>query len=101
MKRLSLTLTASLQRIYGTFGDEVPLVLHGTHPLSDDMVRVAMRDGMRKINQNRNIWNGYHKYMEENGGNGDLTVLQERGVEVYSQGIRRLMVEVFDSAETA
>jgi fructose-bisphosphate aldolase class II len=79
----------------------VPLVLHGTHPLSDDMVRISMGKGMRKINQNRNVRNRYMKYLEENSGKEELTVLQTRGVEIYSEEIERVMVEVFDSAGKA
>jgi len=79
----------------------VPLVLHGTHPLSDDMVRISMGKGMRKINQNRNVRNRYMKYLGENSGKEELTVLQTRGVEIYSEEIERVMVEVFDSAGKA
>jgi fructose-bisphosphate aldolase class II len=79
----------------------VPLVLHGTHPLSDDMVRISMGKGMRKINQNRNVRNRYMKYLEGNSGKEELTVLQTRGVEIYSEEIERVMVEVFDSAGKA
>lgn len=79
----------------------MPLVLHGTHPLSDDMVRISMGKGMRKINQNRNVRNRYMKYLEGNSGKEELTVLQTRGVEIYSEEIERVMVEVFDSAGKA
>lgn len=65
------------------------------------MVQVAMERGMVKVNQNRNVRNGYHKYMEENVAKVELTVLQAQGVEVYSQGVERLMVEVFKSAGKA
>jgi fructose-bisphosphate aldolase, class II len=82
-------------------GDEIPLVLHGTHPLSDDMVRVGMRKGMRKINQNRNVRDGYHKYVEEYFSKVELTTLQTQGVEVYSKDIERMMVEVLGSAGKA
>jgi fructose-bisphosphate aldolase class II len=94
-------LRISLEKIYSILGDEIPLVLHGTHPLSDEMVRVGMRKGMRKINQNRNVRDGYHRYIEENCSKVELTTLQTQGVEAYATGIERLMVEVFDSAGKA
>ncbi|KAJ3525752.1 hypothetical protein NM208_g11505 [Fusarium decemcellulare] len=50
-----------LEKIHSALGEETPLVLHGTHPLSDDMVRVAMARGMVKVNQNRNVREGYHR----------------------------------------
>lgn len=87
-----------LEAIHQALGDETPLVLHGTHPLSDDMVRVGMKLGMVKINQNRNVRNEYHSFIEANCGKLDLTKLQEGAVEEYSKGIERLMVEVFKSA---
>lgn len=76
-------------------------MLHGTHPLSDDMVRAGMQRGMRKINQNRNVRNGYHQYIEQNCSKVELTTLQTEAVEVYSKDIERLMVEVLGSAGKA
>ncbi|KAK2795052.1 hypothetical protein FQN51_000568 [Onygenales sp. PD_10] len=80
-----------LEKIYANLGRRTPLVLHGTNPLSDAMVREGMKRGMRKINQNRNVRNEYHKFLQENAGRVELTVMQSDGVEVYSQGIERLM----------
>lgn len=88
-------------KIYEKLGDRTPLVLHGTHPLSDDLVRVAMRLGMVKINQNRSVRNKYHEYLANFGGKGDLIALQENAVEAYSQDIERVMTEVFMSAGKA
>lgn len=90
-----------LEGIYAKLGDTTPLVLHGTHPLSDDLVRVARARGVIKMNQNRNVRLGYHDYLEKNVGTAELTELQVRGVEEYSKGIERMMVEVFDSAGKA
>ncbi|KAJ9644345.1 hypothetical protein H2204_001697 [Knufia peltigerae] len=90
-----------LMKIYEKLGDRTPLVLHGTHPLSDDLVRVAMRLGMVKINQNRSVRNKYHEYLANFGGKGDLIALQENAVEAYSQDIERVMTEVFMSAGKA
>lgn len=91
----------SLKLIHDALGGGIPLVLHGTHPLFDDMIRTAMKLGMHKINQNRNVRDGYHKFVEESCGNIELTKLQEQGVEIYSQGIESLMVDVFKSAGKA
>ncbi|KAF4508970.1 hypothetical protein G6O67_005286 [Ophiocordyceps sinensis] len=90
-----------LEDIYEKVGDKTPLVLHGTHPLADNMVRAARARGVIKINQNRNVRLGYHKYVEENCAKAELTELQTRGVEEYSKGIERMMVDVFDSAGAA
>ncbi|CAG9938535.1 unnamed protein product [Clonostachys rosea f. rosea IK726] len=90
-----------LEKIHAALGDATPLVLHGTHPLSDKMVQVGMARGMVKVNQNRNVRNGYHKYIAENCNKVELTTLQVEAVEEYSKGVERLMVEVFDSAGKA
>ncbi|KAF4994517.1 hypothetical protein FDECE_13091 [Fusarium decemcellulare] len=82
-----------LEKIHSALGEETPLVLHGTHPLSDDMVRVAMARGMVKVNQNRNVREGYHRYIQENCSKAELTTLQTRGVDEYSKGVERFMVE--------
>ncbi|RSL62289.1 hypothetical protein CEP53_004799 [Fusarium sp. AF-6] len=89
-----------LQNIHRILGDATPLVLHGTHPLSDDMLRKGMELGMVKVNQNRNVRDGYHKYIRENYDKTELTVLQVQGVEEYSRGVERLM-EVLGSAGKA
>ncbi|KAL2670436.1 hypothetical protein Neosp_014224 [[Neocosmospora] mangrovei] len=89
-----------LQKIHTFLGDATPLVLHGTHPLSDDMLRKGMELGMVKVNQNRNVRDGYHKYIRENCDKVELTALQVQGVEEYSRGVERLM-EVLGSAGKA
>lgn len=86
-----------LEKIHAALGDETPMVLHGTHPLSDDMVRVGMARGMVKVNQNRSVRNEYHQFLAGNASSTELTSLQSRGVEEYSKGIERVMVEVFRS----
>lgn len=89
-----------LQKIHEAVGKDIPLVLHGTHPLSDELVQKSMLLGMVKINQNRNVRLGYHKYIEDNCATKELTALQSEGVEVYSQEIERMM-HVFKSAGKA
>ena len=86
-----------LEKIYAKLGNKTPLVLHGTHPLSDDLLRSSMTHGIVKVNQNRNIRLGYHEYIEKNCGNVELTELQMQGVEEYAIGVER-MFEVFGSA---
>lgn len=65
------------------------------------MNRVAMKHGMVKINQNRSVRNEYHQYLAANSSLTELTRLQEEGVEHYSRGIERFMVDVFGSAGKA
>ncbi|CAK7204221.1 hypothetical protein SEUCBS139899_006975 [Sporothrix eucalyptigena] len=89
-----------LESIHKEVGVEVPLVLHGTHPLSDELVHASMQRGMVKINQNRNVRLEYHKYVEDNCASKELTALQTEGVEVYSHEIERMM-GVFGSAGKA
>ncbi|CAI6100054.1 hypothetical protein V2G26_007381 [Clonostachys chloroleuca] len=90
-----------LEKIHAAPGDATPLVLHGTHRLSDKIVQVGMARGMVKVNQNRNIRNRYYKYIAENCNKVELTMLQVEIVEEHSKGVERLMVEVFDSAGKA
>lgn len=90
-----------LERIHQAVGTDIPLVLHGTHPLSDELVKESLKHGMVKINQNRNVRLDYHRYIEENFSKVELTVLQTEGVEVYSKEIERMMMEVFGSASRA
>ncbi|CAI6091129.1 unnamed protein product [Clonostachys chloroleuca] len=68
-----------LEKIHQAVGINIPLVLHGTHPLSDELVQESVKHGIVKINQNRNA----------------------QGVEIYSQEMERMMVEVFKSANRA
>ena len=65
------------------------------------MNRVAMKHGMVKINQNRSVRNEYHQYLAANSSVAELTRLQEEGVEHYSHGVERFMVDVFGSADKA
>jgi len=98
---LITNLMSRLEKIHAALGESTSLVLHGTHTVSDDMLRVAMQRGMIKINQNRSVREEYHKYIAENCRVVELTKLQSQGVEVYSGGVQRMMVEVFKSAGRA
>ncbi|WVW80704.1 hypothetical protein I302_102690 [Kwoniella bestiolae CBS 10118] len=70
---------------------DIPLVLHGTHPLSDEMVKLSMTMGMVKINQNRTVRENYMKFIGDNSSKLELTKLQEQGVEIYSREVERFM----------
>ncbi|KAL4987433.1 ketose-bisphosphate aldolase [Aspergillus falconensis] len=74
-----------------------PLVLHGTHPVSDDLFRKTIACGVRKINLNRTVRDEYTRFVADNAGILELTVLQEEGVKVYARSIERIM-GVIDSA---
>ncbi|PSK42850.1 fructose-bisphosphate aldolase 1 [Elsinoe australis] len=47
-----------LESIAKSVGPSIPLVLHGTHPVSDQLFQKAIKLGMRKINLNRSWSNG-------------------------------------------
>ncbi|KAH6663712.1 fructose-bisphosphate aldolase [Halenospora varia] len=69
----------------------LPLALHGTHPVSDELFLESMKCGMRKINLNRTVRDGYTQFVAENAGKLELTVLSMRGVEIYTKGVERMM----------
>ncbi|KAF2704012.1 fructose/tagatose bisphosphate aldolase [Pleomassaria siparia CBS 279.74] len=81
-----------LKEIYEALGPQTPLVLHGTHPCSDDMFKTGIASGIRKVNLNRTVRNGYMNFLSEESGKLELTQLQERGVQIYSEEVERLMV---------
>jgi fructose-bisphosphate aldolase class II len=68
-----------------------PLVLHGTHPVSDDLFRKTIACGVRKINLNRAFRDEYTRFIADNAATLELTVLQEEGVKVYTRSIERMM----------
>ena len=80
--------------------NKVPLVLHGTHPVSDELFQTAISCGVSKINLNRTVRDAYTKFVAEKAGTLELTVLKEQGVELYSQQIERMM-DVLGSAGKA
>ncbi|KAL4733193.1 fructose-bisphosphate aldolase [Aspergillus similis] len=73
-----------LSAIGGLVSSKTPLVLHGTHPVSDDLFR-------------KTIACGYTRFIADNAATLELTVLQEEGVKVYTRSIERMM-EVMGSA---
>lgn len=70
---------------------ETPLALHGTHAVSDELFQKAIQRGMRKVNLNRKVRNGYTKFVADNAGRLELTKLKEQAVEVYARDIGRAM----------
>lgn len=64
------------------------------------MLRVGIENGMRKVNQNRTVRTRYMKFLAEESGKLELTVLQDKGVQIYSEEIERMM-EVLGSAGRA
>ncbi|KAL4994462.1 ketose-bisphosphate aldolase [Aspergillus recurvatus] len=68
-----------------------PLVLHGTHPVSDGLFRKTIACGVRKINLNRTVRDEYTRFIADNAATLELTVLQEEGVKVYTRSIERIM----------
>lgn len=96
---LMLTLNR-LHEIHRTIPD-IPLVLHGTHGVSDELFRKTRQYGVLKVNVNRTVRDDYTKFVAENAGKLELTVLKVRAVEVYTESIKRVMRDVFDSAGKA
>lgn len=80
---------------------DTPLVLHGTHGVSDDQFRDMRKHGMIKINVNRTVRDEYTQFVADNAGKLELTVLKMKAVEVYQKSIERVMKDVFYSAGKA
>ncbi|GLA18125.1 hypothetical protein AnigIFM62618_005280 [Aspergillus niger] len=77
-----------------------PLVLHGTHPVSDELFRKAIECGMSKVNVNRTVRDKYTEFVAENAGEMELTTLKVQAVEVYTESVERVM-KLFGSAGKA
>ncbi|PYH32295.1 class II fructose-bisphosphate aldolase [Aspergillus neoniger CBS 115656] len=77
-----------------------PLVLHGTHPVSDELFLRAIECGMSKVNVNRTVRDNYTAFVAENAGKLELTVLKVRAVEIYAESVERVM-KLFGSAGKA
>ena len=80
-----------LRKIREEVGDEVPLVLHGTHPLSNEMLAKGIQSGFRKVNQNKRVRLRYMKFLEEEAGKAELTSMQEKGIEIYADEVGEMM----------
>ncbi|OTB03129.1 hypothetical protein M426DRAFT_74257 [Hypoxylon sp. CI-4A] len=79
----------------------VPLVLHGTHGVSDELFRTIRGYGVLKINMNRTVRDDYTDFVAKNAGKLELTALKTQAVEVYTASIERVMRHVLGSAGKA
>ncbi|KAE8325991.1 ketose-bisphosphate aldolase [Aspergillus sergii] len=79
---------------------EQPLVLHGTHPVEDELFLKAIDCGVSKINVNRTVRDDYTKFVAENAGKLELTVLKALAVDVYSKSVQHVM-DLFGSSGKA
>lgn len=77
-----------------------PLVLHGTHPVSDELFLKAIDCGASKINVNRTVRDDYTNFVAANAGKLELTVLKIQGVDIYTKSIERVM-DLFRSSGKA
>lgn len=75
-------------------------MLHGTHPVTDELFHKAMACGVVKINLNRNVRDEYTAFVGENWSKNELTKLKEKAVEVYAKSIERAM-DMLRSSEKA
>ncbi|CAH0051797.1 unnamed protein product [Clonostachys solani] len=79
----------------------VPLVLHGTHGVSDALFHTSRQHGMVKINLNKTVRDPYTDFIAEKAGELELTILKMKGVEIYQKSIERVMHEFLGSAGKA
>ncbi|KAI0151883.1 aldolase [Hypoxylon sp. NC0597] len=79
----------------------IPLVLHGTHGVSDELFRKARKYGILKINLNRTVRDEYTDFVAKNAGKLELTTLKMQGVDIYAKSIERVMRHVLGSAGKA
>ena len=75
-------------------------MLHGTHPVSDELFHKAIGRGIVKINLNRNVRDDYTTFVGQEYARHELTVLKEKAVEVYVSSIARAM-NMLGSSEKA
>ncbi|KAJ9645025.1 hypothetical protein H2204_001487 [Knufia peltigerae] len=96
-KSWDLTLLQSVQR---AVTDAVPIVAHGTYPVSDEAFSKLVACGVSKINVNRTVRDEYTKFMAENAGKLELTTLKLQGVDIYMKSVERVM-DLFGSSGKA
>ena len=78
----------------------MPIALHGTHPVSDELFLKAIECGVSKINVNRTVRDEYTKFVAEHAGRLELTDLKVQGVEIYTRSVERIM-DLFGSSGKA
>lgn len=82
---------SSLSAIGELVSASTPLVLHGTHPVSDTLFRKAMALGVRKVNLNRAVRDEYTGFVARSASSLELTVLKAEAVAIYAKSIQRMM----------
>lgn len=87
-----------LARIGELVSDGAPLVLHGTHSVSDELFQKTIQCGVHKINLNRTVRDEYTRFVAEKAGSLELTTLKMEAVEVYTRSIERMMNVLGSSA---
>lgn len=95
-----LIMTPSLMDVHRAV-PQTPLVLHGTHGVSDELFQEIMKYGVVKINLNRTVRDEYTHFIAQNAGKLELTTLKMRGVEIYARSIERAMTDFLKSAGKA
>ncbi|OAP56118.1 hypothetical protein AYL99_09297 [Fonsecaea erecta] len=80
--------------------DTIPFALHGTHPVADELFSKAIQCGVSKINVNRTVRDEYTKFVADNAGRLELTVLKAQGVEIHTKSVERIM-DLFGSSGKA
>lgn len=79
---------------------DIPLALHGTHTVSDELFLKAIACGISKVNVNRTVRDEYTEFVAENAAKLELTDLKVQAVAVYTKSIERIM-HIFGSAGKA
>jgi fructose-bisphosphate aldolase class II len=101
---IMVTAVANMNRlasIHKLLSSDIPLALHGTHPVSDELFLKSMKCGIRKINLNRSVRDEYTDFVAENAGKLELTELKMRSVEIYTKSIMRMMDVLGSSGKAA
>lgn len=75
-------------------------MLHGTHLVENELFLKAIDCGVSKINVNRIVRDDYTKFVAENAGKLEFTVLKVQAVDVYSKSVQRVM-DLFGSSGKA
>lgn len=70
---------------------DTPLVLHGAHGASDELLLDTIRRGVNKINASGAIRMGYLNYISSNARSMATPVLKVQAVRVYVRDITRYM----------
>ncbi|KAI5821198.1 fructose-bisphosphate aldolase [Pyronema omphalodes] len=89
-----------LREIGNLLPEGVEMVLHGTTPAGDELIKDVIRTGVRKINMNGMVRKGYVDAMRENVGASEMKWQQE-AVRAYAEDVGRVMREVLGSAGKA